>query len=279
MEPERLARLINDFLPTLVTAGAYGLATQGKARERAAKTSSNAWKAALTDTDLGIQHYLEVETLAHPLELGFYGEESEHSPNAAYFPAEAETWLHLDPVNGTYPYQQGRDSWDIILSVSYQRRLQAVVSYMPARRRFFLAAEGLGALTGTAEAPELSAMQTLSIPTGRGACLTYQTPQLIPRLPDKLRAYDIVKDDAPEQHPDYLNAIFGEQLDAFLCTGGDMLDWGALAFVVAAAGGVATHLNGESISQFDDFEPTETTDLLVAGSRELHSDLLEAING
>lgn len=278
MNAPALRDLVDYYLPLLVVAGDYAMAIQPRVRGPESKPGINPWTQAITDADLAIQNCFEVATLARDPSLGFFGEEFEQSANTVYFSDGAETVVSLDPVNGTFLYQGGRDGWDIMLSVSHAGRLRAVISYMPARGVFYLAVDG-EALTGHRDQPGLDAMQALAMPPAQRACLTYRAPDVVAALRPAFDAFDIVVDDDPARGLDNLNALFTGDIAAFVCRGGDMLDWGALSYVVAAAGGVASRLDGSPVSDcFDRFDPQHSEDLLVAANPALHAEILALID-
>jgi len=148
MDRAETVALIDHYLPVLVTAGDYAHRIQASIAGPEQKSGGNAWARALTDADLMVQHFVEIATLACWPGIGFYGEESAQSANTKYFSPDAATVVHLDPVNGTYLYQHQRNGWDIVLSIRHNRRLIAALSYMPVRGRFYVAVDGIGALTG-----------------------------------------------------------------------------------------------------------------------------------
>lgn len=269
-----LKELVDYYLPLLVAAGDYALAIQPRVRGPQAKAGINPWTRAITDADLSIQNYFEVATLARDAALGFFGEENAQSANTGYFDSEARTVVHLDPVNGTFLYQGQRQGWDIMLSVSHAGRLRAVVSYMPASGVFYLAVDDT-ALSGRRDEPRLAGMQPLVLPRAQRACLTYRAPDVVAALKPAFDAFDIVEDDDPARGLDHLNALFTGGISAFACHDGDMLDWGALGYVVRAAGGVASRLDGGSLDdRFERFDPEQKEGLLVAASPDLHRELL-----
>jgi fructose-1,6-bisphosphatase/inositol monophosphatase family enzyme len=266
--------LIEYYLGVLVTAGDYALAIQPRLAEPHRKDGHNEWVSALTDADLSVQGFVEVATLARFPGVRFYGEEHAHSLNQKYFPQDAALSVHLDPVNGTFLYQNQRPGWDIIISIAERRRLVAAVSYVPSSGRFYLALRGHGALTGTRSAPRLAAMTPLRTVPGGRACLTYQAPDVNERLGAAFDCYDIVRDDDPERGLDNLNEFYGGRLAAFACRGGEHLDWGAAAFIAAEAGGTATRLDGGALTLFDDFDPQATADMLVATDAATHARIM-----
>jgi fructose-1,6-bisphosphatase/inositol monophosphatase family enzyme len=185
--------------------------------------------------------------------------------------------VHLDPVNGTFLYQNQRPGWDIIVSIAERRRLVAAVSYVPSSGRFYLALRGRGALTGERIEPRLAAMTPLRIRPGGRECLTYQAPDVNRALQGEFACYDIVLDDDPARGLDNLNEFYGGRLAAFACRAGECLDWGAAAFIAVQAGGVASRLDGTSLAFFDDFDPEATTDMLVAADAATHAAIMERL--
>lgn len=266
-------RIVEYYLPVLTTAGAYARAIQNRIEVSSTKDGANQWARALTDADITVQNFVEVATLAAWPDFGFRGEESDQSLIQKYFSTDAEFIVHLDPINGTYLYQTQQTGWDIVLSISQRDRLMAAISYMPVRERFYLAVRGYGARTGDSQRARLSELSPLHTRSGSRVCLTSQAPEVSERLRDAYDCFDIVTDHDPSRQLDNLNDLFTGRLDAFICRDGGLLDWGATAFIVAQAGGVATRLDGSELTDFENFDSTRSTDLLVASSVEIHSDI------
>ncbi len=270
--------LIEYYLPILVTAGDYARQIQSAIGGPEQKGGGNAWTQALTDADLMVQHFVEVATLSRWPEVGFFGEESSQSANTKYFPVAAETVVHLDPINGTFLYKNQRSSWDIILSIRHAAKLVAALSYMPVRGQFYMAIRGMGALTGDRDISSVSDMDPLATKTGSGLCLTYQAPEVQQRLSTHFECFDIVDDYDPHRGVDNLNDLFTGKLDAFACRQGDLLDWGAMAFIVEQAGGRASYLDGSVFAAFDEFDPQGTADMLVTSCADTHQHMLDLLN-
>lgn len=271
-----VADMVDAYLPLLVMAGDYARRIQPSLAPAPAKAGPNPWAQALTDADQSVQTFLEVATLARFPGAGFYGEEQDQSRNAGYFPAAARTVVWLDPIDGTYLYRNQRPGWQIVLSISRDARLEATVCYLPAAGRFNLALRGTGALTGSRDAPRLAAMEPLHTRSGSGLCVTYQAPEELARLGRAFRAFDIVVDDDPGRPFDNLNDLFSGRLDAYAGRSTDLLDWGAIAFMVAQAGGVATALDGSPLDCFEQFGNRQV-DLLVASSPAVHARALACL--
>lgn len=279
MAPSPIAAITDYFLGLLVTAGDYALAIQPQVAGPRQKDGHNAWVNALTDADLSVQNFIEVATLARYPGVHFFGEEHAQSLNQKYFPRDAEVSVHLDPVNGTYLYKHQRPHWDIIISIAERRRLMAAISYVPSSGRFYLAVRELGALTGERSHPRLADMVPLHTRPGSRQCLTYQTPEVNDRLRGEFDCFDIVADDDPARGLDNLNEFYSGRLAAFACRAGECLDWGAAAFIATQAGGKASHLDGSPLGIFEDFDPEETVDMVVAADALTHAAIMGRLGG
>jgi len=277
VEPAIL-EMVEFYLPVLVTAGDYARAIQPSISGPPSKPGQNAWVQAITDADQSVQTFVEVATLARFPTAAFYGEEQEQSRNARYFPIDAVTKVWLDPINGTFLYQNQRPGWDIILSITRHGQLLAAISYMPVRERFYLAIRGCGAFTGDRNARRIGAMSPLATGPGSRVCVTYQAPNVLARLRRSWDAFDIVDDDDPQRKFDNLNDLFTGRLAAYASDSADLLDWGAMAFIVTQAGGMASGLDGRPFDGFDNFQ-LRSTDLLVAITPAVHAELLATLRG
>jgi fructose-1,6-bisphosphatase/inositol monophosphatase family enzyme len=277
MEPTIL-EMVEFYLPVLVTAGDYAREIQPRISGPPDKFGQNPWVQAITDADQGVQTFIEVATLARFPAAGFYGEEQEQSRHTTYFPAQADTTVWLDPINGTFLYKNQRPGWDIILSITRHGQLLAAISYMPVRERFYLGIRGYGAFTGDRNSRQIGAMSPLATVPGSRVCLTYQAPDALARLRRRWDALDIVNDYSPELGFDNLNDLFTGRLTAFASSRGDLLDWGAMAFIVTQAGGLASGLDGRPFDAFDNFQ-LGSTDMLVATSPAVHAELLATLRG
>ena len=271
-----IPEMVEFYLPVLVTAGDYARELQPRISGPPDKQGHNPWVQAITDADQGVQTFIEVATLARFPSVGFYGEEQEQSRHTRYFPAGADTVVWLDPINGTFLYKNQRPGWDIVLSVTRHAQLLAAISYMPVRERFCLAIRGLGAFTGDRNSRQIGAMAPLATVPGSRVCLTYRAPDALARLRRQWDALDIVDDYSPELAFDNLNDMFTGRLAAYASNHGELLDWGAMAFIVTQAGGVASGLDGRPFEAFDNFQ-LGSTDMLVATSPAVHAELLATL--
>lgn len=277
MPADRIEGMVEYFLALLVTAGDYALAIQPQIAGPRQKDGHNSWVSALTDADLSVQNFFEVATLARFPDVRFFGEEHAHSLNQKYCPAEAAISVHLDPINGTFLYKNQRPGWDIIISIADRRTLMAAISYVPSSGRFYLAMRSRGALTGERHHMRLDELVPLHTRPGSRNCLTYQTPDLNDRLRGEFDCFDIVQDDDPARRLDNLNEFYSGRLAAFACRSGECLDWGADAFIATMAGGKASRLDGSPLHIFDDFDPEETVDMVVAADAATHAAIMSRL--
>jgi len=269
--------LVDFYLPVLVRAGSYARLIQPKIRPRPTKDGGNDWTRALTNADIAVQNFIEVETLAAHPGLGFYGEEEAQSLNTEYFDHTARTFVYLDPVNGTWLYQNQQDGWDIVLSITVDGRLEAAISYMPAQDRFFVALRGRGALTGTGAGPSIDTLSPLHSRTGSRRLLTYRAPDIVAHTRAAFDSFDIVDDHDPARSAGNLNDLFTGELDAFAVRGGQLLDWGAAAFIAVGAGACISRPDGTPFESFDEFDGRDEADMLVSASKAIHEEILELL--
>ncbi len=270
--------MVEYFLPVLVTAGDFAREIQPRIAGTETKAGQNAWVQAVTDADHSVQTFVEIASLARFPAVAFYGEEQDQSRIARYFPADAPLVVWLDPINGTFLYKSQQTGWDIILSITHQGRLEAAISYMPVRERFYLAVRGQGAFTGDRHARCLEAMPSLSTVPGSSVCVTYQAPEALIRLRQDWDAFDIVNDHDPARDFDNLDDLFTGRIAGYASNSADLLDWGATAFIATEAGGMASGLDGRPFDGFDDFHQG-SRDMLVAATPEIHAAMLKTLRG
>ncbi|MEM7610355.1 MAG: inositol monophosphatase family protein [Pseudomonadota bacterium] len=261
------------YMPQLLIAGGYALGLQGRVGARPTK-DGDAWTSVLTDADLGVQHFLEAVTLGAQPDWGFFGEEHESSFNTAYFPADAQVSVLLDPINGTRLYRDGADSFDIIISLTVNRRLTATLSYMPARGQFF----GASRFEPAFHASENDLKRSPLINRSSGLTLAvYQDDTWRGDLPRGVNVFDVSASYQADDPRCCLNSVFTGELDGYLFGGCALLDIGATAFTVTQAGGQMSLPNGDVASYFDEFHGQLKGPLLVTMNDALHSTVASAL--
>lgn len=245
--------ILSFYLPYMIRAGAYALAIQDQVASHSDKASSdtNLISEALTDADLSVQGFFEVVTLGRFPELCFFGEEYERSMNAKYFPDTSPLKIYLDPINGTKLYQDKSGRFDIVLSILREERVVGAVTYIPQDETFYLATED-GAYTTTAEAVVTGQpWQDYTLPVGAETIVIYEA------LPEERRAFkaefesvfEIDKDYDPGIQNHAIHSILLGRAAGHLRRNGSIIDWGALSYIAAQAGGVLVDYEGRSIAE------------------------------
>ncbi len=259
------------FMPALVRAGRYALQIRDRLETRPAK-DGDAWTSVITDADLGVQHYLEAVALAEFPRWGFWGEERDASFNTPYFERDAEITIALDPINGTRIYADGGDGFDILVSMIRRGHVEATLSYMPARRRFY-GASTEGAFTAEVGGPR----QPLAADHASMTLVAYKADTWRPLLPPEVDVFDIVVEYTVDDPRCCLNNIFHGDIGGYLMGPTPLLDVGATAFTVARAGGIATRPDGAPFDHFERFDPARPEPLLVCADPRLHAAVSGAI--
>lgn len=265
-------RFFDCFMPALEQAGRYALEIRGRIEARPGK-DGDAWTSVVTDADLGVQHYLELISLAEFPDWAFWGEERDASFHTRYFRDDVDHTLALDPINGTRLYRDGGDGFDILLSLIRRGRVLATLSYMPARRRFYGASIERGAFVCDAGQDP----RPLDATSGSMTLSVYKAEPWLDLLPDTVAVYDTVNQYAVDDPRCCMNNVFEGQLGGYLMGATPLLDVGATAFTVSQAGGLATNPDGSAFDHFHRFDPARAAPLLVCTNAELHAAVSAAI--
>jgi histidinol-phosphatase len=193
---------------------------------------------------------------------GFYGEESGKKQ------ADAEYLWLVDPIDGTKSFVGGYSMFSTQIALMHRGRLVLGVSSAPAAGEVAWATAGGGAKLDH-QAIRVSTRSTLeeaSISTGNLQSMARSDQwsklgRIFARV-DRARGYG-----------DYYHyhRLAAGQLDAVIESDVNILDVAALSVIVAEAGGTFTDLEGRPPG-------LETTSVLAA-TPQLHSQLLEILNG
>lgn len=259
------------FMPALVRAGRYALEIRSRLAARPAK-DGDAWTSVVTDADLGVQHYLEAVALAEFPGWNFWGEERDASFNTPYFRRDAEIMLALDPINGTRTYGDGGDGFDILISMIRRGQVEATLSYMPARQRFY-GATAAGAFTALADGQR----RPLRVDNTSMTLTVYKADAWRALLPAEVDVFDIVEAYGVDDPRCCLNNVFHGDIGGYLMGATPLLDVGATAFTVTRAGGIATAPDGSAFEHFEHFDPARPEPLLVCANPRLHAAVSAAI--
>ncbi|NJK63252.1 MAG: hypothetical protein HC921_11735 [Synechococcaceae cyanobacterium SM2_3_1] len=261
--------------PVLIQAGAYALQVQQKVGIQPAKEGKRTLFAqALTDADLSIQTFVEVAALARYPQLGFFGEEEDTSYNMKYFPASSPYTLLLDPVDGTRFYMDQHPNFNLILSLLGPEGLLGAIVHMPGLGQMVFADQDRGAwLVKGEHTPE-----PLNLNPSQRLVVTYRFPEAVEKLSPQFHVIDIAQDYDGSRPCPSVNAIFWGESCAFLGNHVSLIDWGAMAYIVAQAGGGQTDRQGSPLV-LDHVDPRYRHPTLVASANpEIHQQILTLLN-
>ena len=274
--------ILETLLPHLRVAAGYARFLQPKIVALPDKAADNFFAAALTDADLAIQNLVEVVMLGSFPNTRFYGEEYQSSPNTKYFRAidlgEQDDYLvTLDPIDGTKYYMDGHSNYQIILSILNADDYEAVLAISPAENIYFYALRGEGAFKGKLDM-SLEECAPLTVTSNPEPTILLGTKMgaLASALKDKYQVIDAATDYSSSVQVPNLNGMFAGLLSGAVKKEGQFIDGGALAFLAREAGFIVTTLDGSPLPPLHTCENYCLPGLIVATSKTVHQDLLEA---
>ena len=272
---------LKSLLPTLVLAGEYALEIQKRVRSYPSKDGATPLSQSLTDADLSIQNLFEIELLASHPELGFEPEEADKSLNLKYFPENAQYTVTLDPVNGTSFYREGLPIFDIIATITNHGVIVGSVTYIPSFAIFYLAAKGEGAFTTTcARVLRGEDLLPYNLPEQpNDLVLTYRSPEIDEKLAGKFNFINLMDFEKDQKSWDIaLFSVLTGRICGYLKSQAQLIDWGAIAFIVEEAGGIVTDFGGQPIPNYWDFPLHRIPNIFCCTNRQLHAKILEIIS-
>jgi len=276
--PTTPAEVISYLLPLVATAGSYSARIQARVGVHAAKDGTNIFQHALSDADLTIQSFFEVALLAKFPHLSFFSEEQEQSLNLKYFPAGSSLEVLLDPIDGTRSYIDSKEHYQVIVTLHNHQEIVGAICYMPRRDRCYVATKGAGAFILSHDDIVRGAHGTrFQVQNNAGPILVFNNPRRLEQLSKIAPTVDIVESykATPGKHnsTDLLEglsqAVFSEPMQA--------IDGGALAFIAAEAGAIATDLHGEPLGNFRLSSKRVLAGGVVSCAREVHEAILKII--
>lgn len=279
-EPEiNVEKLVRDLLPHMVTAGDYAVQVQSKVQNKPDKEGRTSFSQALTDADVSVQNFMEVLLLAQYPDISFFGEEMDQSLNMKYFPKNSEYKLWLDPVNGTRFYRDGLEIFDIIATVTGPHKVEAVTVYVPRKEIFYLSITGQGAFTTTKEAV-LSGAPWAPLQLFRKCrdVMLFDQPEVTEKIDAEFPVIDLYRDYDPSSWSITQHSVLTGGLGAYIGFDVHLIDWGAVGYVAAEAGGVMTDINGEPLESFRSFPDGCIPSLVVAADAKIHGKLLAGLS-
>lgn len=243
----------------MVLAGELALRLQSRiATEEVgilATKQGSRFAAVLTDADVLVESWIGCFLYITFEDIAFLGEEHDKDRISAYFPRAASYEITLDPINGTLFFKDGLPIFDIILTIRVDGKIIAAIDYMPQAKRFYIGIQHLGAFTTTAEnicadkvvrdrdacqASVSSRWQPLHLNTSSRKILTHRpTPDVGARL--EAAGYEVINLDGDYiARPDWTiatNSLLTGDVCALVKEQANVIDWGAIGFIAALAGG------------------------------------------
>ena len=276
--PTTPAEVISYLLPIVATAGSYSARIQARVGVHAAKDGTNIFQHALSDADLTIQSFFEVALLAKFPHISFFSEEQEQSLNVKYFPAGSALEVLLDPIDGTRSYIDSKEHYQVIITLHDHHEIVGAICYMPRRDRCYVATKGSGAsMLSHDDIARGSRGTKIQIPKNAGPILVFNNPKRVEQLSPIAPTVDLVESyqETPGKHnsTDLLEglarAVISEPMQA--------IDGGALAFIAAEAGAIATDFHGEPLGNFRLSTKRVLAGGVVSCAREVHEAILKII--
>lgn len=276
-------QILETLFPPLKLAAAYARQIQSKISAQPEKAEAeNPFSAALTDADLSIQTFVEVALLGAFPKIRFFGEEFEKSYNTKYFRAidlgpPGDYLVTLDPIDGTRFYMDGHSNYQIILTVLDAAFFAAAMAITPAEEHCTYAVRGEGTFAGSLQ-DELHQFQPLVIGQPKNQIfLGSKMGRIAPRLRDRYTVVDILADYAPDTPTPNVNGLLTGELTGAVLASGKLIDSAALAFMAQEAGYLLSDWSGSSLPPLSTCEDYQWPGLIVASSKEVHNDLLAAV--
>jgi fructose-1,6-bisphosphatase/inositol monophosphatase family enzyme len=227
---------------------------------------------------LTVQSFLEVVLLARFPDVSFYSEEIAQSLNAKYFAAGAPLEVQVDPIDGTRPYIDNREHYQIIIAIHDREHLVGALCHMPRRARTYMAVRGQGAyvLAGQGGA-ELPVWQRLVLRSSDGPVLLFNNPELVRKLEPHFDTKDIVTHYASHPGRYHYTDLLEDRAIANVHVPCQAIDGGAMALIAEEAGGVATDFSGRLIGSYRESQKRIVPELVVAATPEIHERLLRVL--
>jgi fructose-1,6-bisphosphatase/inositol monophosphatase family enzyme len=266
------------LLPHIVTAGAYSAEIQSRVATREAKGGDTIFHHALSDADLSIQAFLEVVLLARFPELSYFSEEQEQSLNKKYFLGRSTLEILLDPIDGTRPYIDGREFYQIIVTLHDDQEIVGSICYMPRRDKCFVATKGEGAYLLSRD--DIAAGRRGSrwdVTTGEGPVLLFNSPALVERLSKSMSVKDLVTAYVEEPGCFHSTDILEGAACAVVHRSCQAIDGGSIAFIAAEAGAIVTDFLGGPVPSYRALSSRVVPNVVVSVNQDVHHRILESL--
>lgn len=270
------------LLPSAVIAGKYACHIQEnvQAQEDKCLENDSPFTAALTDADLSIQNYIEMELLSKFPDIAFYGEEEASSLNSKYFPKDAEIKVLLDPIDGTLFYKNKLPLFSVMISICSREEYLATIIYQPALNHCFLTLKGGGTQKLSTEDMLCGNVgESVSLSPALNLITAYKCPAQKEILQGDYETLDFATDFTYEQNWSHdMVGILSSRQKAILTTHPLVIDSGVIAFAVKEAGGFISDFSGNELNTAAAFENGMYDTLLIAANEDIAQDILKKIN-
>lgn len=270
--------VITYLLPHLVVAGAYSAEIQSRVATLDAKGGDTIFHHALSDADLSIQAFLEVVLLARFPELHYFSEEQEQSLNRKYFTGNSSLEVLLDPVDGTRPYIDGKEFYQIIVTLHDDREIVGAVVYMPRREKCFIAVKDEGAFVLSRDDLFLGRVGArLDVSKSVGPVQLFNSPELLATLSKSIEAKDLAVAYLEEPGRYYSTDLLEGKAAGVVHRTCQAIDGGALALIAKEGGAIVTDFEGKEIPSFRSVASRVLPNVIVAANPQVHTSILRAL--
>lgn len=276
---QTVQQMIDFYLVHMPTAGRYALQIQKDVLRHPPKAGmTNPFGAALTDADLSLQNFFEVLTLSEFPSVRFFGEEVDKSLNMKYFPEDAELQVLVDPIDGTRYYADQLDVFNIIVSIVSRQGFEAAIVYVPGRDSCYSSTNTTGAFVATTSELLQGTARKLTLSAESNTVITYDHPDVTEALCSSFNIIDVHQAYEPGHGCPSINSILWGDAAAVVCKGHGLIDWGAIACIVACSGGVVTSWSGAPVPTAADLENLHFDSVIIAANQIVHDQIQELLN-
>ncbi|MFO7837698.1 MAG: inositol monophosphatase family protein [Candidatus Thorarchaeota archaeon] len=170
----------------------------------------------------------------------------EETPRTEVFTGDSgDLCFHLDPLDGTYSYTQGRKDHAVGAAFSRNRQFIASAIYFPAIDRIYLAGRGNGIRVETSMGRSLE-FERRDEPDG------FYSQKRAEKYLSVVQQMGLVKFDSMGAHHGMV-AVAEGRLSVLMYHLASPHDFGIPQVIVEEAGGICTDLNGNPVQYSDDF--------------------------
>jgi myo-inositol-1(or 4)-monophosphatase len=244
--------VLNYLYPFVLVCCRYAVGVQRATLMREEK-SADLFAGPLTDVDLSIQNFIEVALLARFPEVCFYGEEEGHSLNSKYFSKEGEFKVLLDPIDGTRAFVDKGTHYQIIVSVVSERGYEGVLIVWPMLDSVAFALRNERTRFGKTSLSSTLEDIPFFVPCERGSLITIDEPfyEQVQSEFSEWRVTTPHRSYQQGQEPHGIHSMFhNSKIAAASASACQAIDWGAFAFAIQQAGGIATVEGGLPLNEF-----------------------------